>query len=143
MSLVMFLIFLLHLQIYHSCSILLLFISMKSLYYFLAFNSSKYNKTFSFLHQWTGFNSSDCNSMNNMKSSLQFIKKVDNLLPEISPSGNPEPLYPLLAPSPLSPFTITNNTAPKLSGALNFVLLLWNFVQFLEEMKFCIFCWCR
>ncbi|CAH1423777.1 unnamed protein product [Lactuca virosa] len=62
------------------------------------------------------FNSSHCNSMNNMKTSLQFIKKVDNLLPEISPSGNPEPLYPLLAPSPLSPFTITNNTAPKLSG---------------------------
>lgn len=62
------------------------------------------------------FNSSNCSSLNNVQTSLQFDKKVDNLLPQISPTGNPEPLYPLLAPSPLSPFTITNNTAPKLSG---------------------------
>lgn len=62
------------------------------------------------------FNSSHCSSLNNVQTSLQIIEKVDNLLPEISPSGNPEPLFPLLAPSPLSPFTITNNTAPKLSG---------------------------
>ncbi|XP_071706368.1 uncharacterized GPI-anchored protein At1g61900-like [Rutidosis leptorrhynchoides] len=59
---------------------------------------------------------SNCSSPNNMQNSLRFHKKVDNLLPEISPIGQPQPLYPLLAPSPLSPFTITNNTAPKLSG---------------------------
>ncbi|KAI7750072.1 hypothetical protein M8C21_019096, partial [Ambrosia artemisiifolia] len=59
------------------------------------------------------FNGSQCSSLHN---SLIFDQKVDNLLPEISPTGNPQPLYPLLAPSPLSPFTITNSTAPKLSG---------------------------
>ncbi|KAL4585440.1 hypothetical protein LXL04_010061 [Taraxacum kok-saghyz] len=62
------------------------------------------------------FNRSNCSSLNNVKMTMQFDEKVDNLLPLISPTGNPEPLYPLLAPSPLSPFTITNNTAPKLSG---------------------------
>ncbi|RVX07929.1 putative GPI-anchored protein [Vitis vinifera] len=42
-------------------------------------------------------------------------------LPEISPSGAPQPFLPLLAPSPLTPFT-TNSTIPKLSGlcSLNF-----------------------
>nr|XP_043625345.1 uncharacterized GPI-anchored protein At1g61900 [Erigeron canadensis] len=62
------------------------------------------------------FNNSQCSTLNNLQKSLLSGKKVDNLLPEISPTGNPQPLYPLLAPSPLSPFTITNNTAPKLSG---------------------------
>lgn len=57
-----------------------------------------------------------CSSLNNLRSSLLFDKKVDDLLPQISPIGNPQPLYPLLAPSPLSPFTITNSSAPKLSG---------------------------
>lgn len=62
------------------------------------------------------FKDSHCSSPNNLQNSLLLDIKVDNLLPEISPTGNPQPLYPLLAPSPLSPFTITNNTAPKLSG---------------------------
>ncbi|XP_021999223.1 uncharacterized GPI-anchored protein At1g61900 [Helianthus annuus] len=53
------------------------------------------------------FNGSQCSSLHN---SLIFDQRADNLLPE---TGNPEPLYPLLGPSP---FTITNNTAPKLSG---------------------------
>ncbi|KAL6990787.1 hypothetical protein U1Q18_008909 [Sarracenia purpurea var. burkii] len=46
--------------------------------------------------------------------------RKDALLPEISPSAGPQPLFPLLAPSPLTPFT--NNTVPKLSGlcVLNF-----------------------
>lgn len=63
-----------------------------------------------------------CSSLDNRQKSLRFDEKVDNLLPQISPTGNPQPLYPLLAPSPLSPFTITNSTAPKLSGlcTLNF-----------------------
>ncbi|XP_048140945.1 uncharacterized GPI-anchored protein At1g61900-like isoform X3 [Rhodamnia argentea] len=34
--------------------------------------------------------------------------------PRISPTGSPQPLLPLLAPSPLAPFT--NTTVPKLSG---------------------------
>ncbi|XP_076894216.1 putative GPI-anchored protein At1g61900 [Bidens hawaiensis] len=59
------------------------------------------------------FNDSHCTSLQN---SLTFDQKVDNLLPMISPTGNPQPLYPLIAPSPLSPFIITHSTAPKLSG---------------------------
>ncbi|XP_031395350.1 uncharacterized GPI-anchored protein At1g61900 isoform X2 [Punica granatum] len=45
---------------------------------------------------------------------------MNPLIPEISPSGSPQPFLPLPSPSPLSPFT--NSTAPKLSGlcALNF-----------------------
>lgn len=62
------------------------------------------------------FKDSHCSQPNNLQNSVLLDIKVDNLLPEISPKGNPQPLYPLLAPSPLSPFTITNNTAPKLSG---------------------------
>ncbi|GLT52624.1 hypothetical protein SLA2020_259550 [Shorea laevis] len=44
----------------------------------------------------------------------------DALLPEISPSATPQPFLPILAPSPLAPFT--NTTVPKLSGIcmLNF-----------------------
>ncbi|EXB53808.1 hypothetical protein L484_006297 [Morus notabilis] len=44
----------------------------------------------------------------------------DDMLPQISPSGTPQPFLPLLAPSPLAPYT--NTTSPKLSGmcALNF-----------------------
>lgn len=61
-------------------------------------------------------NNSHCSLPDYLQNSVLLHKKVDNLLPEISPTGNPQPLYPLLAPSPLSPFTITNNTAPKLSG---------------------------
>lgn len=41
-------------------------------------------------------------------------------MPYISPNGSPQPFIPLLAPSPLAPFT--NSTTPKLSGqcGLNF-----------------------
>lgn len=44
----------------------------------------------------------------------------DALLPMISPTTTPQPFLPVLAPSPLTPFT--NNTTPKLSGlcVLNF-----------------------
>lgn len=47
-------------------------------------------------------------------------KRMDAIFPEISPTGSPQPLLPLLAPSPLAPFT--NTTVPKLSGlcTLNF-----------------------
>ncbi|XP_062161700.1 uncharacterized GPI-anchored protein At1g61900 isoform X3 [Alnus glutinosa] len=49
-----------------------------------------------------------------------MVRKMDAILPEISPSGSPQPFLPLLAPSPLVPFT--NATVPKLSGLcmLNF-----------------------
>ncbi|KAI7751049.1 hypothetical protein M8C21_032069 [Ambrosia artemisiifolia] len=59
------------------------------------------------------FSDTHCSSLQN---SISLDAKVDNLMPLISPTGNPQPLYPLLAPSPMSPFTITNDTAPKLSG---------------------------
>ncbi|KAA8520061.1 hypothetical protein F0562_014317 [Nyssa sinensis] len=58
-----------------------------------------------------------CSPLNYMISSVIMNKRADTLLPEMSPSAAP---LPLLAPSPLTPFT--NNTVPKLSGhcMLNF-----------------------
>ncbi|CAN1222446.1 Uncharacterized GPI-anchored protein At1g61900 [Linum grandiflorum] len=52
--------------------------------------------------------------------SLQECNSMDPWLPELSPNGAPQPFLPLLAPSPLSPFT--NSTIPRLSGEcmLNF-----------------------
>ncbi|XP_051126158.1 uncharacterized GPI-anchored protein At1g61900-like isoform X2 [Andrographis paniculata] len=55
--------------------------------------------------------------------SLRFAlaeRRNDELLPQISPTAAPQPFLPLLAPSPLTPFT--NSTVPKLSGicVLNF-----------------------
>ena len=40
--------------------------------------------------------------------------KDNILLPEISPNSSPQPLVPLLAPSPLAPFL--NNSTPTISG---------------------------
>ncbi|VFQ88607.1 unnamed protein product [Cuscuta campestris] len=65
-----------------------------------------------------------CSPLNNLKG---FAEKLENgLLPQISPSSLPDaqPLLPLLAPSPLAPFT-NSTVAPKLSGScpLNFVSL--------------------
>jgi hypothetical protein len=40
--------------------------------------------------------------------------KVNALAPDISPSADSQPFLPLLAPSPLTPFT--NTTVLKLSG---------------------------
>ncbi|XP_029130374.1 uncharacterized GPI-anchored protein At1g61900 isoform X1 [Cajanus cajan] len=52
--------------------------------------------------------------------SFSITTKVDALSPAISPSAQPQPFIPLIAPSPLRPFT--NNSVPKLSGlcSLNF-----------------------
>ncbi|GAU31917.1 hypothetical protein TSUD_271020 [Trifolium subterraneum] len=52
--------------------------------------------------------------------SFSIKTKVDVLPSDISPSTQPQPFIPLLAPSPLMPFT--NNSVPKLSGlcSLNF-----------------------
>ncbi|CAK8575400.1 unnamed protein product [Lathyrus sativus] len=54
------------------------------------------------------------------KYSFSIITEVDVLPSDISPSTQPLPFIPLLAPSPLIPFT--NNSLPKLSGlcSLNF-----------------------
>lgn len=51
---------------------------------------------------------------NFLRSSVITAKRKYVHLPEISPSEAPQPLLPLLAPSPLAPFT--NSTVPKLSG---------------------------
>ncbi|KAJ9136340.1 hypothetical protein P3X46_033431 [Hevea brasiliensis] len=47
-------------------------------------------------------------------------RRLDAFLPEISPNTAPQPFLPILAPSPLQPFT--NSSIPKLSGlcTLNF-----------------------
>ncbi|CAL5410726.1 unnamed protein product [Camellia sinensis] len=61
-----------------------------------------------------------CGSLDYLKSSEIMDKRTDALSPEMSPSAAPQPYFPLLATSPLAPFT--NNAVPKLSGLcmLNF-----------------------
>ncbi|KAL2473401.1 putative GPI-anchored protein [Forsythia ovata] len=67
-----------------------------------------------------GLHESCCTPSNYLKGSVVMDKRADALLPETSPTAAPQPLLPLLAPSPLTPFT--NSTVPKLSGLcmLNF-----------------------
>ncbi|XXG82791.1 hypothetical protein AAC387_Pa10g0681 [Persea americana] len=48
------------------------------------------------------------------QGSLLVEEKADILLPDTSPTKAPQPFIPLLAPSPLTPYT--NNTMPRLSG---------------------------
>lgn len=65
---------------------------------------------------------------NNMVHSFPLTLQLDSslkeetgtLIPEMPPNSSPQPLIPLLAPSPLAPFS--NSSTPKLSGqcALNF-----------------------
>ncbi|WCJ20227.1 hypothetical protein M5689_002475 [Euphorbia peplus] len=45
-------------------------------------------------------------------------RKLDGFLPQISPNAAPQPFLPILAPSPLQPFT--NSSIPKLSGLCTF-----------------------
>ncbi|KAM3394268.1 hypothetical protein P3S68_003270 [Capsicum galapagoense] len=59
------------------------------------------------------FRDSSCRSMNHPKGSLIEDIKDATLSLETSPLASPQPLLPLLAPSPLAPFT--NSTSPKLS----------------------------
>ncbi|KAK6917300.1 SPARK domain [Dillenia turbinata] len=68
------------------------------------------------------FHGAHCFKLNHLKGSVSINKRVDALLPEISPSGEPQPYLPLLAPSPLSVSPFSNSTVPKLSGhcTLNF-----------------------
>ncbi|XP_057753887.1 uncharacterized GPI-anchored protein At1g61900-like isoform X2 [Arachis stenosperma] len=58
--------------------------------------------------------------LDHLQSSVPQDNHVDFMLPKISPIGAPQPFLPLLAPSPLAPFT--NTSIPKLSGlcVLNF-----------------------
>ncbi|KAF3616845.1 hypothetical protein FXO37_34925 [Capsicum annuum] len=69
-----------------------------------------------------GFRDSSCSSMNHPKGSLIDDIKDATLSLETSPTASPQPLLPLLAPSPLAPFT--NSTSPKLSELPNRYLLL-------------------
>ncbi|XP_052183682.1 uncharacterized GPI-anchored protein At1g61900-like isoform X2 [Diospyros lotus] len=55
-----------------------------------------------------------CSPMHYLKSLMTMETNTGPFLPEISPSAAPGPLLPVLAPSPLAPFT--NSTIPKLSG---------------------------
>ncbi|XP_073149461.1 uncharacterized GPI-anchored protein At1g61900 isoform X2 [Henckelia pumila] len=57
------------------------------------------------------------------KSFVIKERQADVFLPDTSPTASPQPFLPLLAPSPLAPFT--NSTIPKLSGlcTLNFTAL--------------------
>lgn len=60
------------------------------------------------------------------KYSFSITTKVDGLFPsDISPSMQPQPFIPLLAPSPLIiPFT--NNSLPKLSGIVCFFVYVFS-----------------
>ncbi|KAL0286219.1 UNVERIFIED_CONTAM: putative GPI-anchored protein, partial [Sesamum angustifolium] len=57
---------------------------------------------------------SRCMTLGYPVSSHLADRRADELIPDISPTIAPEPFLPLLAPSPLTPFT--NSTIPKLSG---------------------------
>lgn len=66
---------------------------------------------------YTGINESSGNFLGYSKSSALAERRADLLLPETSPTAAPQPFLPLMAPSPLTPFT--NSTIPKLSGCLS------------------------
>ncbi|KAL3576081.1 hypothetical protein D5086_021364 [Populus alba] len=68
----------------------------------------------------SSLNECHCSPFNDFGGPLSTDRRVDGFLPEISPNSAPQPLLPLLAPTPLAPFT--NSTVPKLSGqcTLNF-----------------------
>ncbi|XP_050108061.1 uncharacterized GPI-anchored protein At1g61900-like isoform X1 [Malus sylvestris] len=61
-----------------------------------------------------------CSTIDYPKDPVLSFKQKDSMLPMISPTVTPQPFLPLLAPSPLAPYT--NTTVPKLSGLcrLNF-----------------------
>ncbi|XP_021294415.1 uncharacterized GPI-anchored protein At1g61900 isoform X1 [Herrania umbratica] len=58
--------------------------------------------------------------LDHVKGYMLTDRRADAFVPEITPIASPQPFLPLLAPSPLSPFT--NSSVPKLSGLcmLNF-----------------------
>lgn len=65
-----------------------------------------------------------------------MIPKIPPMIPEIPPLGAPQPLLPLIAPSPLAPFT--NASTPKLSGYfLNAAVIFWNLKTLMEIFVTC------
>ncbi|KAM1797096.1 hypothetical protein ACFX11_037253 [Malus domestica] len=56
-----------------------------------------------------------CSTLDYLKDPVLSIKQKDSMLPMISPTATSQPFLPLLAPSPLAPYT--NTTVPKLSGS--------------------------
>lgn len=54
----------------------------------------------------------------NKSQGSPITTKVDALPPAFPPSTQPQPFIPLIAPSPLRPFT--NNSVPTLSGMFAF-----------------------
>lgn len=76
-----------------------------------------------------------CSPMNYLERSVIMDGSTETFLPEISPAASPQPFLPLLAPSPLVPFT--NSTVPKLSG-----LCMLNFTAAESVMRITsIDCW--
>lgn len=74
----------------------------------------------------TGGHESHGSRLDHLQGPLQVDNHVDAMIPKISPIGSPQPLLPLLAPSPLVPFT--NTSIPKLSGSfLNAALFMLDF----------------
>lgn len=65
-------------------------------------------------------------SCSKLDDHLLADKRMEAIFPEISPTGSPQPLLPLLAPSPLAPFT--NTTVPKLSGTYFSHILFLEFI---------------
>ena len=62
------------------------------------------------------------------------VRDVEAIAPVISPSVNPQPFLPLLAPSPLTPFT--NGSVPTLSG-IRYMPLLWYIVIAVSQILVC------
>lgn len=67
-----------------------------------------------YIYLYAGLCESYCAPLIGTKDSVLMEIKSTALAPDISPSGDTQPFIPLLAPSPLTPFT--NNTVPILSG---------------------------
>lgn len=59
---------------------------------------------------------------------------MEAIAPDISSSVNPQPFLPLLAPSPLTPFT--NGSVPTLSG-MRYMPLLWYIAIAVSQILVC------
>ncbi|OIV95838.1 hypothetical protein TanjilG_06814 [Lupinus angustifolius] len=72
----------------------------------------------------TGVHGSHSGSLDYVRRPVLKDNHVDPMFPELSPIGSPQPFLPLLAPSPLAPFT--NTSIPKLSGS--FLSSFWGYL---------------
>ncbi|MFQ6643848.1 hypothetical protein Gotur_017886, partial [Gossypium turneri] len=85
----------------------------------------------------SGFHECLSSPVDQLKSYILTQRGADAFLPEITPSAAPQPFLPLLAPSPLSPFT--NSTSPKLSG----ICYLVRNIGMSKQLRFkCIITYC-